>query len=611
MKHWLILILLACLWGQGNAAPSAYRELASINRYWTAQQDIPEGLLPAWSERSDKAWIRLHLELVEQVLRRRSTAGLTARQQQHRARALDYLNGYHKAGNFPRNEVRPYRTPVFIDAYDNFCAVGYLLKATGHEAISRKIAATGNLAYVMDMTYPELADWAGEYGFTREELAWIQPTYPPLHYTMPVGDGTNGDVLELAVSADGDRLYAGGTFTVAGNVPASHIAFLTRGGANDYTWHALEQGINGPVHAICEFQGKVFAGGAFTEAGSTYVNNIAYWENNSWHNAGCLYGVVNDLLVYDNKLYAAGDFDVCAGSSEVNFARWDGTNWQPLAGLTGSVHTLEVAGGRLLLGGDMTYNGTAAPAIAWSPATGFATFSTDALSPVNDFTVFKGKVYAACTLPGDGSGSGVLMQLDGNAWAPVYESFEPFMPFNEKLSLNTLLIEGDNLVGGGSFIGLDMMEMAMNCKDVTPPPFPAQQKQFYIDDEMYKMVWFKNDLIAGGRFRNGLTPTGEPIPVGGIARRAGPTSGITPHATASWRLYPNPIGPDRVLTLEGNTGLAQLKIYDITGRQLFSKPLQENRMQQQVQLPALAPAVYLVELSGTRGERFNTRMLLR
>ncbi len=276
MKYVLTLALLSCFWS-GIAGTSTYRQLVSVNQYWEQQKDIKQNLLPAYNSKSGKEWIRLHLSLVEQTLRDRPVGHLSARQQALRHEALDDLHEYWLAGNFPLNEQYSYRTPIFIDKQDNFCAVGYLIKASGQEQLSRMVAADNNLAYVMDMQYRELDTWAGAHGFTKEELAWIQPTYPPLHYTATVGGSTNGAVNELFVGQGGESLYVGGVFTKVGNnIAASNIAYVTKDNNGNYNWHAMGSGINGPVNAICEYEGKVFAAGNFTTADGGSVNNIAY-----------------------------------------------------------------------------------------------------------------------------------------------------------------------------------------------------------------------------------------------------------------------------------------------------------------------------------------------
>jgi hypothetical protein len=615
MKYVMTLLLLSCFWG-AEASPSVYKSLAGVNRYWLEQRDIQQDALPAYKTLSAKEWIRLHLSLVEQTLRNRHVTELSAQQQQRRMAALDHLHQYWQAGNFPLNEQYSYRTPIFIDRHDNFCAVGYLVKATGYEAVSRMIASRTNLAYVMDMQYPELDTWAKSYGFTKEELAWIQPTYPPPHFTEPLGGGTDGSVKELYVSQDGGKLYVGGIFGQVDNtIAAANIAYVTESTAGQPVWHAMGTGIGGQVNAICEYQGKVFAGGHFSSAGGAGADNIAYWENGAWHNAGCLYGTVKDLVVFNGELYACGAFDVCAALSDVNFARWNGSSWSQIPGLSGQVNTMEVVGNKLFLGGQMYYQGNKANVISWSPDGWgiFVPFGNNIESPINDFETFQGLTYAVCSRPDITVNSPVLFRLVDNQWQSLYAppAIDPFLPFQDKVSLNTLLVEGTTLMAGGNFVGMEMMSAITNSMDVTPPPYTPLQRNFFTDNAIHKMVLFKNNLVAGGDFLNGMTPGGMAIPVGGIAKRSSATTNIPAPATASFRIYPNPASAKGILVVEGNGGTTRLTITDISGRAVFETRLNAGKRIQQVQLPVLVPALYMVRVYDVRGEKYIQKLLLQ
>jgi hypothetical protein len=57
--------------------------------------------------------------------------------------------------------------------------------ADGHIATAYHIASITNYAYVPELHFPELDEWAAGSGFTGEELALIQPIYTPC---PPAGD---------------------------------------------------------------------------------------------------------------------------------------------------------------------------------------------------------------------------------------------------------------------------------------------------------------------------------------------------------------------------------------------------------------------------------------
>jgi hypothetical protein len=75
-------------------------------------------------------------------------------------------------------------------------------------------------------------------------------------YSTFATGGTNGAVRSLA--STGTRLYIGGTFSSAGGVPASNIAYW------DGSWHEVAGGANDIVYALASFNSEIHAGGVFT-----------------------------------------------------------------------------------------------------------------------------------------------------------------------------------------------------------------------------------------------------------------------------------------------------------------------------------------------------------
>ena len=107
----------------------------------------------------------------------------------------------------------------------------------------------------------------------------------------------------LAVAADGNDLYVGGSFTTAGGVSASNIAKWD--GSN---WSALGSGIGGgDVRALAASGGNVYVGGVYTTAGSSSANNIAKWDGSNWSTLGSgatngVNGPVFDIATKNNEV---------------------------------------------------------------------------------------------------------------------------------------------------------------------------------------------------------------------------------------------------------------------------------------------------------------------
>jgi hypothetical protein len=125
--------------------------------------------------------IQAHLEYVESLLRKASTAHLSKKQKKNRQKAIENLHIYWKAGVFPENrEFLNDRKPCFIDAKGNLCAVGYLIEQSAGRGVAEQINARYQYEYLMDMEWNVIDEWIASSGLTKLECAMIQPTYGPI-----------------------------------------------------------------------------------------------------------------------------------------------------------------------------------------------------------------------------------------------------------------------------------------------------------------------------------------------------------------------------------------------------------------------------------------------
>ncbi len=128
----------------------------------------------------DEIRIRLHLMRVEQQLRRKNVSHLPQVYQDARVQRLDHLHNYWKHEPIPRNFGGQERSPRFIDRDGGKCAVAHLMIESGHKDTAMHVVQVANDAYINDMDFVELDQWAEASGLTRDELALIQPTYCPI-----------------------------------------------------------------------------------------------------------------------------------------------------------------------------------------------------------------------------------------------------------------------------------------------------------------------------------------------------------------------------------------------------------------------------------------------
>ncbi|MEZ5018507.1 MAG: T9SS type A sorting domain-containing protein [Flavipsychrobacter sp.] len=610
-KIFTLLLSFVVFYGQAKSINTAYEKLCDVNKCWTEQKDINKLNYPTKTNYTEREWIAIHLQLVEQTLRARSTAHLNAEQKANRLDALNHLNAYWKSGAFPINEDFAYRLPIFIDKHDNFCAVGYLVKATGYEEVSRMVAAKTNYAYVREMDYPELNSWANKYGFTEDELAWIQPGYPPARYVAQVGGGTDGEVIDLFVNGAGDKMYVGGSFkNVDGSIEANNIAYVTEA-SGVYTWHSMGKGINGKVEAIAEFDNKIFVGGTFTKAGDSVVTNIAYWDGSIWHTAGCLWGEVKDLKVYKGELYACGSFDVCAALADINLAKWNTTYnmWQPMPGLSGVINTMHVYKDELVLGGAFKYASTGKDCnIAKTDGKGTFTVYGNAIEhEVMDIEDYGDTLYAGCKKVA--ANIDLLKKLVGTSWQK--QAVFPGMSTQPIVSFNSLCIDKDTFMASGNFSFSPLLGTFLkNNIDLTPYIKSSMNApySFIVDSTINDMVVFKGSVIAGGVFKYGYSAL---HPVNSIARKVTEWSVNVPvlhKEHTRFDIYPNPA--TGTITIENNIKANRLTVTDINGRVIRSLSI-DPKAKQQVELNDIASGTYVLEVSNELGARSSQKLIIK
>ncbi len=141
---------------------------------------------------------------------------------------------------------------------------------------------------------------------------------------LPVGSNHPVDSVD-ALTVWRGQLIAGGFFdTTTG--PGNHIAAF-----DGNTWNPLGAGIGGTVWALTAWdpdgpgpqEELLVAGGTFGMAGGLPASCIAAWDGNAWSALGA--GVnarVNALAVHNNTLLVGGYFHTAGGLASKYFARY-------------------------------------------------------------------------------------------------------------------------------------------------------------------------------------------------------------------------------------------------------------------------------------------------
>jgi len=192
--------------------------------------------------------------------------------------------------------------------------------------------------------------------------------YTPLTDTWDwdAGDGIdNGTAYAIVLGADGDSLYAGGTFTGAGaQANTDGVALYT---ISTSTWSALGTGVSATVDVrglAFDLAGNLYAVGAFTGMGGVAnTARVAMWDGAAWNAVG---SGIDDGTVYavavdsQNNIYFAGSFtSVNGGTAAAGIVKYDGSTWTALGtGLNDTAYSLAIdTNDDVYVGGNFTTAG--------------------------------------------------------------------------------------------------------------------------------------------------------------------------------------------------------------------------------------------------------------
>jgi hypothetical protein len=194
--------------------PTVQEQLESLNKYWKNTTLNYSVLKERILFTNDVSLIQMHLGLVETELRNKDVSFLTNEQKQNRIKCLDILHSYSLNGVFPKNLYHSERTPYFIDKFGTVCAVGQLIISTGYSEFANKVMIENNNGYISELNvkYPEVSEWAKTYGFTIDELAWIQPCYcstnNPGTLNVSCNGGNDGYFVPIVTGWPSPYVYA-------------------------------------------------------------------------------------------------------------------------------------------------------------------------------------------------------------------------------------------------------------------------------------------------------------------------------------------------------------------------------------------------------------------
>lgn len=573
----------------GEHAPLS-QHLTEVNACWN---DHPWAFPDAFiAFQDDDARIARHIFLVREALLRDRPAGFAAGALKHRDMLLHRLGEYAATEQFPRNQVLPERNPVFIDPHGTACAVGWLMIQSGHRALAEAIATEMNLAYVLDMPssplWPRIAAWAGAHGFAPDELAWIQPGYPPVIPTFPWGGGTDGPVRAIAKRPNGHLVIAG-DFTEAGGVAAMRVALW-----NDMVFQPLGEGIvTGTPECALAVGDDIYLGGRFQDG----MADLAHWNGSEWLYELVFNGMdpaIHALHFHDGALHVAGESTGFANTTHAVMRRDNGSWSQVGSPFNDAVRTLTTFDGALVAGGAFTQPVAIIDPlmlyVAKHDGVDWHQYADGLDAPVRALLNGGDALYAAGDIRVLGEpafGLARIGQTDMQWESLLGDAF--FDEGDGEAHVATIAARGDELVLGGRFIVGDMMVMGTHLaiyNRVTGVVSPGIFHNGPVEAICEKDAM----LYYGGHFT--ASSMGQ-LPFAAITDfttgmpEAGPFAEVT--------LLPNPARDDLMILAEGLTVAGPLRLTDMAGR---SVELPTTRIDGGLRLDVrpLAAGTYLITL---------------
>jgi hypothetical protein len=249
------------------------------------------------------------------------------------ALAWDEANGHlYAGGSFDTAGDHEARRVARWDGNDWIALGGGVFSAFSDDSSVRALAWDGNNdRLIVGGNFSR----AGTGIFARNIAIW-----DGTEWFEPDGGGLGGNTVHaLMFNADTGRLYAGGAFTSAGTMLVSGIASW-----DGSSWSRMDDSIGGVPYAMAWDPDKeiLHVGGDFTTAGDIPANRLAHWDGNAWHGEYVgMTGMIEALLwdPVNQHLYVGGGNSPFSGDRMKlaadgrlvrNLARWDGNVWSAL-----------------------------------------------------------------------------------------------------------------------------------------------------------------------------------------------------------------------------------------------------------------------------------------
>ncbi|MEL6254805.1 MAG: T9SS type A sorting domain-containing protein [Bacteroidota bacterium] len=574
--------------------------LIEVNARWKYVALTDDSYFEETSFPDDITRISKHLEKVEDYLRNREPFSLSEQQKKNRLGLLDQLLAYQVAKRFPINLYHSHRRPYFIDEYGTACAVGHLLQKSGNQDFALQISQEMNYAYLLDMPYPEIDKWADQHGFSKEELALIQPGYSPNVSWESLGAGADGEVTALYGDEENQRLVLAGNFSSLNGIVCNQVGVYADG-----TFAPLGNGVQGTIEDIISFEGNIYLGGLFSDS-----SNIAFWDGQNWNHEQLGKGTVYDLEVDGNNLIAVGDFSYPAGQNQPPsfISKKENGSWVANGSLLGPAYCITMHQGVIYLGGDFMYGPS--PSYVqklngnnWQPATQHLE-RLDA--PVRSLVSDGSFLYAGGDCRGENDEvTFCFARLGNSGWERLMD--HDVLRDGRGVINKLILHEGSVLVAGdfkmAPIVGIFGGGIA-KFRDLAN--YPIIEAIADLDSAVHAVASVNGELYTGGTFFSQFPF--QPDTLSFLAKTPNLTS-VDPDKLASVSISPNPMKDRSWLKINTIESIDRVEAYAISGNRIN---LSVNIMGNEIELirGQVPPGMILLKVYGKDGILAIGKLLL-
>lgn len=586
---------------QDNVA--AYQHLVEVNAQWMHHQTASPEATIQFDKDEDR--IAYHLELVVQTLQQSAPQSLSKRALKKRNNLLEQLAVYAAAKQFPINKYHSVRQPYFIDEQGTHCAVGFLMEASGYEALAQQINKEYSYNYIHEMPVEKVIPWADEHGFSVDELAWIQPGYPPQNPYTAFPNGPNSTITQLE-QINADQLLLAGTFSEIGGSGCDQIGVFEN---NSFT--CLGGGIAGQINDVFVENNRVLVAGALQNNGITYP--LASYENDSWiyHSIPGRAGAEGTTA---SRRSLTNDFVVTLKHSSIPSQEeyWysqAGSSWERKLSFYGSAFVAERTAAGILFGGSfasvIVYDSAGSSAsqpcnnliMDQFPTDEWKTYGTAVSTNVYSIEEVGNDIYigGSCYNMQE-----VCLTKLNNGLLQSLMVYEDGFGGTNTCDIRDMVWVNNELILGGDFLIAPLVGTYGKNLAKFDFSYNGMEAIARFDQPVNQVASLGNTLFMGGEFILDET-TGNSLPYFGMLGIL--TSLEDPVPSPAISVYPNPVS--NFATINGLQSEYSYSVFDVSGKQLQHGQQEPDT---EIDLSTLPDGVFMLTINSAAG-RFTTKFI--